>query len=108
MKDFVVLWNAHAEWSRKTFGPDNERGPIGPLKHLAKEAQEAQLKPTDFTEYADCLLCLIDAARRAGMTPGGLLREAEDKLQVNKFRQWGTPIDDDSPIEHIRSLEGQS
>jgi hypothetical protein len=34
--------NAQMDWSEKTFGPKEHRGPIGPLKHLAKEAVESQ------------------------------------------------------------------
>ena len=36
------FWDQQAEWSRATFGSDTERGPLGPLKHLEKEAKEAQ------------------------------------------------------------------
>lgn len=32
-----VFWERQAEWSEKTFGNDTERGPVGPLKHLALE-----------------------------------------------------------------------
>src|SRR5688500_7375797 len=58
------LWLDQAEWSQATFGSDDERGPIGALKHLAKEAVEAQAAPDDEEEYADCLLLILDAARR--------------------------------------------
>ncbi|EBL1744265.1 DUF550 domain-containing protein [Salmonella enterica] len=34
----------HAEWSDKTFG---DVGPIGPLKHLSKEALEAAADPSE-------------------------------------------------------------
>ncbi|HEC8176305.1 TPA: DUF550 domain-containing protein, partial [Salmonella enterica subsp. enterica serovar Stanley] len=34
----------HAEWSDKTFG---DVGPVGPLKHLSKEALEAAADPSD-------------------------------------------------------------
>ena len=36
------FWNEQGEWSQKTFGLDSERGPLGPLKHLEKEAREGQ------------------------------------------------------------------
>lgn len=39
--DFTRLNSELSEWSQKTFGSDDERGPIGALKHLAKEAKEA-------------------------------------------------------------------
>lgn len=28
------VFNDIGQWSQATFGPDSERGPIGPLKHL--------------------------------------------------------------------------
>ncbi|WP_256347860.1 dATP/dGTP pyrophosphohydrolase domain-containing protein [Escherichia fergusonii] len=40
----------HAKWSDSTFGCV---GPIGPLKHLSKEALEAAAKPDDLSEWAD-------------------------------------------------------
>lgn len=95
------FWNNQAVWSQNTFGLDTERGPIGPLKHLAKEAQEAQEKPDDETEYADCVFLVFDAARRAGMTLEKLISTCEHKLEVNKQRKWSKPTDD-NPVEHIR------
>lgn len=39
--------NEHAEWSQATFG---NVGPVGPLKHLSKEALEAAAEPDDLSE----------------------------------------------------------
>jgi ParB/RepB/Spo0J family partition protein len=85
-----AFWNEHAEWSQATFGSDAERGPSGPLKHLALEAKEALENPTDIFEYADCLMLVLDATRRAGFSLRGLLGAAESKLNTNKTRQWPT------------------
>jgi hypothetical protein len=90
-----------AEWSQQTFGPDNVRGPLGPLKHLEKEAREAQKEPTDLTEYADCLLLILDASRRAGFSVDQVIDAAFVKLEVNKARTWPKPVDD-MPVEHVR------
>lgn len=95
------LVQQQAKWSQATFGLDSERGPLGPLKHLEKEARECQAAPSDLTEYADCLLLLLDAARRAGFTEMQLIDEAVAKLQVNKTRKWPKPTSDD-PVEHCR------
>ncbi len=80
------------------------RGPIGALKHLAKEAKEAAESPHDKVEYADCLLLILDASRRAGIGLTELIETAWDKLQVNKTRKWPMPTSDE-PVEHVR--EGQ-
>lgn len=88
-------------WSQAVFGSDSQRGPIGPLKHLAKEAVEAQDNPDDEFEYADCLLLILDAARRAGFSPLSLVKTARDKMVINKKRTWSKPTDD-NPVEHVR------
>lgn len=103
-EDCIVgeFWNAQAEWSQATFGTDEERGPIGALKHLAKEVQEALEDPTDIYEYADLLFLVCDATRRAGFTLNDLVSTAKAKLIINKKRVWNKPIDDE-PAEHVRS-----
>jgi hypothetical protein len=90
-----------SEWSQATFGKDTGRGSIGALKHLEKEAREAQAAPLDRTEYADCFLLILDASRRAGMTPLDLIREAAAKMVVNKGRKWGPKVEG-QPTEHVR------
>jgi hypothetical protein len=80
-----------AEWSQATFGSDQTRGPSGALKHLEKEAREAQLAPYDESEYADCFLLILDAARRAGIKPMQLVEAAQEKMKVNRSRTWPTP-----------------
>lgn len=88
-----------AIWSQKTFGTDEERGPTGALEHLKLEANECIEAPDDIVEYADCLLLLLDANRRAGFGLMELVQAAYDKLQVNKERDWIVP-DGDSPTLH--------
>lgn len=80
-----------AKWSQATFGSDAERGPMGALKHLekeAKECQEAVGTPQFVVELADCLILLIDASRRAGVKPMQLVEAALNKMEVNKQRSW--------------------
>ncbi len=90
-----------AEWSQATFGSDQQRGPTGALLHLEKEAREALEAPDDVTEFADCLLLILDASRRAGFDTAYLLEETYAKLQICKQRKWPKP-DGDSPVEHIK------
>jgi NTP pyrophosphatase (non-canonical NTP hydrolase) len=109
------FWNEHSEWSQRTFGTDQERGPLGALKHLEKEAREAQAEllklcdqqgdPTALEmEITDCLFLTFDAARRAGMTLDSLLDTAFKKLEKNKTRVWAKPATDNEPIEHVRGI----
>ena len=99
--NLIHLCKDQAEWSQKTFGSDQERGPIGPLKHLEKEAREAQENPRDYEEYADCLLLILDAARRAGLDASNLVAAARLKMNKNKARTWPKPVNDE-PVEHVR------
>ena len=89
----------HAEWSQATFG---NVGPVGPLKHLRKEALEAAAEPDDLSEWADMQFLLWDAQRRAGITDEQITQAMIDKLAVNKARQWPEPKDGE-PRMHLRS-----
>lgn len=88
----------HAEWSDATFG---NVGPIGPLKHLSKEALEAAAQPSDLSEWADMQFLFWDALRRAGITDEQLNQAMEEKLEINKARSWPEPKDGEAR-EHIR------
>lgn len=105
MSEIKAFWMAQSEWSQKTFGLDTERGPIGPLKHLAKEAVEAQANPKGLMEFVDCLFLVFDATRRAGFTFDQLLEGAWEKLEINRKREWNKPPAGDEPIEHDRSKD---
>lgn len=92
-----------AEWSQDVFGPDSDRGPVGALRHLKQEADEAIAAPNDLTEYADCLLLLLDASRRAGFSVQQLIHAAIDKQAVNSERNWPEMAEQpsDAPVGHI-------
>ncbi|SVR56806.1 Eaa1 [Klebsiella pneumoniae] len=91
--------SAHAEWSQATFG---NVGPVGPLKHLSKEALEAAEQRGDLSEWADMQFLLWDAQRRAGITDDQITQAMIDKLAVNKQREWPEPKDGE-PRLHIKS-----
>lgn len=88
----------HAEWSQATFG---NVGPVGPLKHLRKEALEAAAEPDDLSEWADMQFLLWDAQRRAGITDEQIIQSMIEKLAVNKQREWPEPKDGE-PRLHIK------
>ncbi|WP_236508243.1 dATP/dGTP pyrophosphohydrolase domain-containing protein, partial [Escherichia coli] len=78
---FRLVRQAHAEWSDRQFG---NVGPVGPLKHLAKEANEAAEAPDDISEFADILMLVWDATRRAGFSDEQLAEAVAEKLERNK------------------------
>ncbi len=90
--------SAHAEWSQATFG---NVGPVGPLKHLSKEALEAAAEPCDLSEWADMQFLLWDAQRRAGITDEQITQAMIEKLAINKQRSWPEPKDGE-PRLHIK------
>lgn len=91
--------NEHAKWSQATFG---NVGPIGPLKHLSKEALEAAAEPGDLSEWADIQFLMWDAQRRAGITDEQISQAMIEKLAVNKQREWPEPKDGE-PRLHIKN-----
>ncbi|EIX9215919.1 TPA: DUF550 domain-containing protein [Klebsiella pneumoniae] len=90
--------SAHAEWSQATFG---NVGPVGPLKHLSKEALETAAEPGDLSEWADMQFLLWDAQRRAGITDDQITQAMIEKLVVNKQREWPDPKDGE-PRLHLK------
>ncbi|EEG7936272.1 DUF550 domain-containing protein [Salmonella enterica] len=93
-----LIRKRHAEWSDSTFG---NVGPVGPLKHLSKEALEAAAEPGDLSEWADMQFLLWDAQRRAGITDEQITLAMVEKLAVNKKREWPEPKDGE-PRLHIK------
>lgn len=89
----------HAEWSDRQFG---DVGPVGPLKHLAKEAIEAAEAPDDISEFADILMLVWDATRRAGFSDEQLAEAVAEKLERNKRRVWGE-VKDGEPCHHVKN-----
>lgn len=97
------LAREHAAWSQATFG---DVGPVGPLKHLSKEALEAAAEPGDLSEWADMQFLLWDAQRRAGISDEQITLAMVEKLAVNKQREWPEPKDGE-PRLHIKAAPQQ-
>lgn len=87
--DIKTFCKNRSEFSYKTFGTKQERGPNGPLEHLRREVDEVIAEPKDRTEYADCFLLLLDAYNRAELGDlFDLINDANIKLEINKNRTW--------------------
>lgn len=94
------LWKEQSKFSQNTFGSDEKRGPVPSIKHLKKECDEVISDPSDEIEYADCLLLILDAARRAKISLPKLISLASEKLEINKNRKWNE-VSGDDPAYHI-------
>ena len=99
MERIQRLQNNIAEWSDATFGNDDRT--IGILNHLKEEVEEVieaknnyEEDPTGLTqaqmasEFADCLILILDAARKSDLNTDLLLQAAEYKMKVNRDRKW--------------------
>lgn len=96
---FRFVREQHAEWSDRQFG---NVGPVWPLKHLAKEAIEAAEAPDDISEFADILMLVWDATRRAGFSDERLADAVAEKLERNKRLAWGE-VKDGEPCHHVKN-----
>lgn len=97
--DARAIHARHAAWSERAFGIS--AGPGGPLRHLAEEVAEALDSPDDVTEFADCLMLVFDAARRAGWSFDDLMWATWRKLLVNEAREWEKPAPG-QPSHHVK------
>ena len=104
------FFDSQRAWSYQTFGPPYHRGPVGPLKHLAKEVQEA-IAETDHNkrieEIVDCLFMVYEAAHRSGLSSTEFAKAAYMKLHKNQQRSWPNwqTADPNKPVEHDRSKD---
>jgi len=88
LKKFNNFIEDRNKFSNVTFGTPQERDCLGPLRHLQDEVVELIENPDDPSEWADCMLLLLDAAWRKGHTIDDLLEFAIEKLEINKKRKW--------------------
>lgn len=127
---FPELFADVQTWSAEKIGPGAERGPVGPLKHMAVEilaellpdessilevlqrtfVKREKLKkegkvqdPTNITEQADLAILLCDIAWRSGHTDQDLTDAGGDKMVVNKARYY-PPMTGDGICEHVASV----
>lgn len=111
---FQKLQDDTSEWSDGQFGKRRTAIPI--VNHLKKEVLELSealarwhnCHTIDFQknykrlkgEFADCLILLVDAAKHENIDTNEMLKDAFEKLEINKLRKWGEP-DENGVIEHI-------
>ncbi len=93
-EDFNLLVMEFLEWSIPTF---SDATPISSLSKCETEINEvfrALSFPEDYsteetaTEYADCLMCLFDSAKRAFIEPEDIFIAFKKKIEINKNRSW--------------------
>jgi hypothetical protein len=108
IRTLLDFWNAQAEWSQATFGTDAERGPIGALKHLRREADDLMMavEPSHRAEEViDCLFLTFDAARRSGYTFNDVY-DSDAINEVAKVLQVCAGFILDNPTNRRAALKG--
>lgn len=118
-----ALMNSIMNWSDKQFDNGNftPKRTIPMAKHLKEESQElvnalniyfGKNKPKRMDEQfaydvreeiADCMILLLDICSHLNITSNQLISLAESKLEINKDRYWGKPVD--GVVNHIKNHE---
>lgn len=114
--DIYDIVNRYNEWCSNQFPKSTPISSSKGLQREAKELQEALEKPLSGEyygeeehdklqkevqmEYADCLMYLIDSARRYGYSIDDLFLFMDEKLQINLKRNW--KINEDNSYSHIK------
>lgn len=88
--DFLELANEFTQFSLKTFKDATAFSSLDKLLDEIKETYQSILfKDKNLPEeYVDCIMCILDSAARAGITPETLLISFKKKLEINKRRTW--------------------
>jgi len=102
---FEQLIKEHGEWADATFPKGTA---IGALLHAQREIVEIMhdienRAPHSIVskEYADVIFCIMDSARRKGVSLDYIIKAGNAKLQINKSRQWKD--NGDGSYSHIKS-----
>jgi hypothetical protein len=97
------LQDTIGQWSEVTF---DDAGPLPKVHHLKREVDELLAEPYARFEYADCLILLVDAARKAGISADTLIETAFEKMEINKRRVW--VMDAHGISHHLVTAESQA
>ena len=96
-----------AKWQKKTFP---EATALSKACHLSEEVEELMTEialyngpsKTKRLEYADCFLLLFGSAHSDGMSYEDICNCIEEKFEIVKKREWGTP-DKNGVVHHLKN-----
>lgn len=101
MGSLIELERERFEWATKTFPCATSMSSLNKLREEIVEIEAGLTSGTpDPFEYADALMCLLDSASRAGVTPEVILEAFEKKISINKLRTWRRNTD--NTYSHIK------
>ena len=93
------LQNEIAAFTDKTFG--HQKSAVPKLHHLREEVGELIEAPHDRLEWADCMILLMDAAKKNGYQMDDLCTFVQEKMEINRGRTWGDP-DENGVRRHVK------
>lgn len=98
METLEKLFKEHQEFSRKKFPESTYESSLRGLEREIKEVESARMdyyiidghvnRKKLGLEYVDCFMYLLDSMGRVGFSADELNELFEEKLQINKNREW--------------------
>lgn len=108
---FESVFEEFGSFAVKTFKKATSYSTMEKLKDEAEEVQDELMnyKGTQEArealkkEFADCLLCLVHSAKKAGFTAEELVSAMDQKSKVNQGRKW--KLNANNTYSHIKDHE---
>lgn len=96
-------FNEITAWQKETFPAAKAESFLYHLLDEVKELHSSIITddPERRLEFADCLILLVGAADKVGMTYQDLFDAVQEKFEINKTRKWGKP-DANGVVNHIK------
>jgi len=96
-------FNEVIKWQKETFPKATS---LSKATHLLEEVKELRNDlladyPSKRHEFADCFMLLFGSAAADGMSYQDICNAIDEKMQINRQRQWGTP-DEHGVVHHIK------
>lgn len=109
--EFISAVHEWMQWTKNNFPKSGTKSSLIHLQEEIKELLEAIEDPGTFTyhegitlmEFADCMICLLTAAGKSGMTIMQLFRAIMNKMQTNYKRTW--KLNPDDTYSHVKSKD---
>lgn len=91
------------QWQKETFPGATT---MSKIEHLKEEIEELSISIAidavdKRLEYADCFMLLFGAAAADGMSYNDICAAIDEKMQINRSREWGLP-DEKGVVHHIK------
>lgn len=102
---FETLIAEHGEWSEATFPKGTATGALlhaqREIIEIVEDIENDAPHSVISKEYADAIFCIMDSARRKGVSVNDILKAGHTKLQVNKARTWKD--NGDGSYSHVKN-----